>query len=104
MDKILEFKKGKINDKNSKYYRFQCDCLTPEDAMDIEVESWGEDDENKAFTISMYFRGCDLWSRIKYAIAILRKNWCWREFVVRKEDCKYLSDIFNPKKGYSKLP
>ena len=53
MDKILEFKKGKLFDEHSKHYRFQCDCLTPDDAMDVEVASWGKNDENKSITIMM---------------------------------------------------
>jgi len=104
MEKILEFQKGKLFDEHSKYYRFQCDCLSPSDAMDIEVESWGKDDEGKAFTISMYFNGTGLWSRLKYAFEILRGRWTWREFVVRDEDTKYLSGIFNPNRKYSELP
>lgn len=104
MDKILEFEKGKLFDENSKYYRFQCECLSPEDAMDIEVTSADKDGESKYVVITMHLKREGLWGRIKDAISLLRGDYCWREFVVRKEDMKYLSDIFNTKKGYSKLP
>ena len=104
MDKILDIKKGKLNDEDTSLYRFQCDCLSPEDAMDISVDSCGKNDEDKYFTISMYFKNNHLWNRIKYAWEVLRGKWYWREFVVRKEDEKYLSDIFNPDKKYSELP
>ena len=104
MEKLLEFKKGKAFDENSKYYRFQCDCLTPADAMDINVDSWGKEGENKFFTILMYFNGTGLWDRIKYAFQILKGNWCWRDFIVREEDTKLLSEILNPDKKYSELP
>lgn len=104
MDKILEFEKGKIFDENSKYYRFQCDCLSPEDAMDVSVEFFGKEDENKSITIEMYLENRGVWDRIKKAFSVLRGRWCWRAFIVREEDHKYLSDIFNPNKKYSELP
>ena len=104
MEKIREFYKGMSSDENTKYYRFQCDCLAPLDAMDISVESWGVKDKNKYFTISMYFIEKSLWNRLKYAWEIICGDWTWREFCVRKEDEKYLSDIFNPDKKYSELP
>jgi len=104
MEKILEFKKGKMFDENSKYYRFQCDCLTPADAMDIEVESYGKDDEGKYFSITMNFLETGFWNRLKYACQIIRGWWTWREFVVREEDIKNLSDIFDPDRKFSELP
>lgn len=104
MEKLIEFKKGKICDENTKIYRFQCDCITPSDAMDISVDSCGADDESKSFIISMYFIGTSFWDRAKYAFQILKGNWCWREFVVRDEDAEDLSDVFNPNKKYSELP
>jgi len=104
MEKLLEFKKGKLFDESSKYYRFQCDCLSAGDAMDIGVDSSGKNDEEKYFTITMHFYGTDVWSRIKYAWQILRGEWAWREFIVREEDIKNLSDIFNPDKKFSELP
>jgi len=104
MEKILEFKKGKIFDESSKWYRFQCDCLVPGDSMDINVDSQGMDGEGKYFTIMMYFDGTGLWDRIKYAWHILRRHWCWREFTVRTEDGQALSNIFDPDKKYSELP
>lgn len=104
MDKILEFRKGPLWDEDSKVYRFQCDCTSPGDAMDITVDSWGKESEDKAFTISMYFTGTSFWDRIKYAINILKKRWCWREFVVRNDDLATISGIFDPNKKYSELP
>jgi len=104
MEKLLEFKKGKIWDENSTHYRFQCDCLSASDAMDIRVDSQGKDDKGKFFIITMNFLGTGHWDRIKYAWQILRGHWAWREFVVRKEDAGHLSDIFNPDKGYDELP
>jgi hypothetical protein len=72
--------------------------------MDVSVESWGKHDENKAITITMNYTGTGLWDRIKYAVAIIRGHWCWREFIVREEDLKNLSDILNPDKKYDELP
>ena len=104
MEKLFDYKKGKIHEEHTKLYRFQCDCLTPSDAMDLSVDSWGKDDEGKFFTITMNFIGTGFWDRVKYASQILRRQWCWREFVVREEDTKYLSEIFDPNKSYSELP
>ena len=104
MEKLLEFKKGKLFDQDSKYYRFQCDCLSAADAMDISVDSCGKDNEEKFFIITMNFLGTGFWDRVKHAIKILKGHWAWREFVVRQDDTKDLSDIFNPEKKYSKLP
>ena len=104
MEKLLKFTKGKTFDENSTYYRFQCDCLSAGDAMDIGVDSCGKDDETKYITINMDFVGTGLWSRIKYAFEILRGDWNWREFCVRNEDYKHLSNIFDPDKKYSELP
>jgi len=103
MDKILDFKKGKTFGA-SKFYRFQCDCLTPRDAMDIEVDAQGKDGEEKSFILLLYFRDKSFLSRLKYVWQILKGWWCWREFVVREEDTKELSEIFNPEKKYSELP
>ena len=104
MEKLFEFEKGKVFDEKSKLYRFQCDCITPADAMDIMAESWGKDDEGKFITISLYFYGTSLWDRIKYAFQILRGHWSWREFIPRPEDYGNLSEIFDPDKKYSELP
>ena len=95
MDKILETKESKL-------YRFQCDCLSAEDAMDIDIEKVGKCE--KYIIVNMNFYGNGKWDRIKYAFQILRGFWNWREFVVRSEDAKCLSDIFNPDKGYEELP
>jgi len=105
MEKILEFKKDRHNSvPPSKYYRFQCDCLTPSDAMDIEVESVCNDDSEKYFTIEMNFVGTGFWGRVKYAFQILRGKWAWREFIPRNEDYKNLSDLFNPDIKFNDLP
>ena len=104
MEKLLEFKKGKFWDENTRMYRFQCDCLTPSDAMDITVDSQGKKDEGKFFTITMHFVGTSFWNKLKYAFQILRGDWNWREFVVRGDDCQGLSDILNPRKKFSELP
>lgn len=101
MEKLLDFKESKIMD-DSKVYRFQCDCLTAADAMDISVDKVR--DEEKFFILTLNFLDNHFWGRLKYAWQIIRGHWCWREFVVREEDCKDLSDIFNPDKGYSELP
>ena len=101
MDKLLDLKKGKISDAFI-MYRFQCDCLSAEDAMDIDAEPAGGND--KFLTIRLDFRNHSLWERIKYALQILRGRWTWREFVPRSEDYGNLSDIFNPNKGYDELP
>ncbi|GAI31742.1 unnamed protein product, partial [marine sediment metagenome] len=74
MDKLLDIKKDAINEENTKLYRFQCDCISLPDAMDVIVESWGMDDEKKFITVEMYFVGISLWDRIKYAFQILRVN------------------------------
>jgi hypothetical protein len=104
MEKLFEFKKGKLWDENTRVYRFQCDCTTAADAMDITVDSWGKDDEEKFVIITMNFLGTSLWDRIKYALQILRGQWNWREFIPRPEDYGNLSEIFDPNKKYSELP
>ena len=104
MEKILEFNKGKLWDENTKWYRFQCDCLSPADAMDITVDACGKGDEGKYLTITMHFLGTGVFNRLKYAWQIIRGYWTWREFVVREEDCKELSRIFDPDIKYSDLP
>ena len=104
MEKLLEFKKDKGGGENVKYYRFQCACLSPADAMDITVDSHGQDEAIKFFTITMHLLGTGFWDRVKYAFQIIQGHWTWREFIVREEDTKYLSDIFNTEKRYSELP
>ena len=103
MEKILEFKKGKLYDENLKYYRFQCDCLRAADAMDISVDSRGKSGEDKFIILTLNFLGTGLWDRIKYAVDILKGNWAWREFVPRYEDYPHIAEIFSDKK-YSELP
>ena len=99
MEKLFDFTKG---DPECKLYRFQCDCLEPGDALDVNVDCYKED--KKFFVLCLQFNDSDFWSRVKYAWHILRGKWTWREFVVREEDHKDLADIFNPGKGFSELP
>lgn len=103
MEKLLEFEKSSWSEE-SKLYRFQCDCLSAPDAMDINVEACGKDAEGKFIIICMDFLGTGLWDRVKYAGQIIRGHWGWREFVVRGDDTRHLSDIFNPDKKYAELP
>ena len=102
MEKLLDLT-GKEPKDFSKLYRFQCDCLSPEDAMDIDITPWGKNEENKYITITMNFIGSGFWNRVKYAYQILLGNWCWREFATREEDFKDLSEIFDPNKKYKDL-
>jgi len=104
MEKLLEFSKGKLWGENAKYYRFQCDCLSPRDAFDVSVDSYGKDDEGKYITLTWHTIGIGLRGRLRYAWQILRQHRTWVEVTVRQEDLKYLSDIFNPDKGFSELP
>jgi hypothetical protein len=104
MEKLLDFPKRKWSENRSKFYRFQCDCLSPEDAMDISVDSYGKSDEYKYFIISMQFLGGGFWERLKNAWQILTGHWNWREFIVRQDDLKNLSTIFDPDKTFSELP
>ena len=98
MDKI-------ISDKNSITYRFQCDCTSPEDVMDITVDN---SNNKKYFSINMYYNEVNFWSRVKESISILKGNWNWREFIVSQggseDDDKMISDIFNPDKTFEELP
>lgn len=103
MEKILEFSKDRYSN-GSKYYRFQCECLSPKDAMDLEVEGCGTDGNGKWVAITMHYYSKGIWQRVKDAFACLRGDWGWREFIVRDDDHKYISDIFNPDKQYSELP
>ena len=95
MEKLLE-------DKDYKFYRFQCDCGTAKDAMDIGVDR--EEGEKKAINITMSFNSNGLWDRLKFAWHVVRGYWTWREFVVREEDYGNLSAIFDPLNEFSKLP
>jgi len=104
MEKLSEFEKGKLFDIPSKWYRFQCDCLSPEDAMDIEVMGCGENNEEKYISLTLFFTGVSFWNRLKYAFQIIRGHWSWREFCVRQDDRKNLSEIFDPNKKFSELP
>ena len=99
MDKLLDFKKGKITG-DYKMYRFQCDCLTASDAMDIDIENCNE--SGKYITIRMDFRCDSFWTRLKYAWRILNRHWTWREFIPREDDYDSLSNIFD--KPYDELP
>ena len=104
MEKLIELRKGKVFDENSKYYRFQCDCLSPEHAFDIGIDSMGKDDEEKYITITWHMIGESLSLRLKYIWQIFRNHRTWVEAVVRQEDMKNLSEIFDPNKKYSELP
>jgi len=80
-------------------YRFQCDCLDTNDAMDINVD---EENGGKAIALVMEFNSSCFWSRVKYAFHIIRGYWNWREFIVRKEDYQSLAEIFT--KEFKELP
>jgi len=82
-----------LNQDDFKMYRFQCACLSAADAMDIDIKPYGE--HGKYITMRFDFLGRSFWDRVKYAFAILRGNWTWREFVLREEDYSLLSDIFS---------
>ncbi len=100
MDKLFDFKKESWSEEQSKLYRFQCDCLSSSDAMDVLVDEIAED--RKFITITMDFHNSDLWSRIKYAWQIVRGHWAWREFTPREDDYQNLADVFGKK--FSELP
>lgn len=126
MDKILEFEKGNSIGPN-KYFRFQCDCLTPLEAMDIEVGERSTDkmlEKNKDvqidnmdihiesnvpggkyFVISMWSDPSNFKGRIKEIWGLIcGRRFDWREFTVRQEDLQSLSDLFNPSIPYDNLP
>ena len=104
MEKLLEFKKGKVWDENSKMYRFQCDCLTASHAIDVNVESYGKDDEQKYISVYMDFINDGFFDRLKHAWQVFMMKWAWREFYFRAEDYKNISEIFDPNKKFSELP
>ena len=104
MEKITEYKKGEVSDESSKEYRFQCDCQTASDAMDISVLAWGEKDEGKYFIISMEYWDKRFWNNLKSAWQILRGRFPYRDFLLRDEDIKPLIDILNPDKKFAELP
>ena len=103
MDKLQDFKKGKIMDA-SKMYRFQCDCLTAHDAMDVSVDACGKDEEEKYITLCLDIRAASFWRRVVYAWKILRGGWCWREFCIRQDDMADLAAIIDPSRNYLELP
>ena len=104
MEKIFHFLKGKVNEHGEKVYRFQCECKSPEDALNISVEAYGENEEKKTIELSLNNTDSGLFDRIKHAWKVLWGNWGWREFAFREEDFKNLSDIFNPDKKLDDLP
>lgn len=105
MDKLLVINKKDFGDEHHyRMYRAQCDCLDAADAMDIDVESWGMDDEKKYITLRMDAPRDGFIGRIKLTWNVLLGKWSWREFNIRQEDLKDLSDIINPDKKYSELP
>ena len=97
MDKIID-----IPSRARKVYRFQCDCLTSQDALTIEVEGYGEGNKVILFTLDFYHN--DLGARLKYAWQIVRGHWTWREFVPRKEDYQHISELLSPGKKFNELP
>jgi hypothetical protein len=103
MEKILTFLKGKIHESDEKIYRFQCDCLSPEDALDISVEEPGNEGK-KYIQLTLNNVDASFKERLNHAWHVLIGNWGWREFVIREEDYQNLSDIFNPDKKLSDLP
>lgn len=100
MEKLLDYKKINVSSwmDNSKMYRFQCDCLTPEDALDVDVDE--AEPDKKYIVLRMSLKNMSFLNKLKF---LFKGNWCWREFVVREEDYKDLSDIFNPDRKYSEL-
>jgi len=104
MEKMWTLLKNKINEHGEKVYRFQCDCKMPEDALDIDVEAFGDDDEKKSIMLSLNSTDNGFFERLQHAWHILKGDWGWREFSVREEDFKDLSEIFNPDKKLSDLP
>ena len=104
MEKMWTFLKNKINEHGEKVYRFQCDCKMPEDALDIAVEAWGEKEDTKSIMLSLNCCDFGLMERIKHAWHILKGDWGYREFIVREEDFKDLSAIFDPDKRLEDLP
>jgi hypothetical protein len=106
MEKLLDFdKESSANDeKRYRMYRAQCDCMSAPHAMDIDVEVWGQNDEHKAITIRMDTLPGGFWSRVREGWNVFRGKWSWREFVVRSEDYKQISEIFDPDKKYQDLP
>ena len=79
MEKLNELE----GENKEKFYRFQCSCLTPGDAMDISVMGVGEEAGGKYIILNMYFDGTGFWSRVKYARQILCGHWSWRDERVR---------------------
>lgn len=80
MEKLLELEDGT-------FYRFQCECLSPEDAMDVEVNEYG-------ISFSMrYEPRVKFLQRVKDAISVLRGRFCWSEFILREEDRAELRKI-----------
>ena len=79
MEKLLELEDGT-------FYRFQCECLSPEDAMDVEVNEYG-------ISFLMQYEPVKFSQRIKDAFNVLRGRFCWREFILREEDRAELRKI-----------
>lgn len=82
MEKIIEGKEYSI-------YRFQCDCLLPNHAIDIEVHKHPDD-----IIFTFYSLGATLKERIR---------WCWKmirtgkgfehDFMIREEDIEKLRKV-----------
>lgn len=104
MDKLFEFRTGERGDENSKYYRFQCDCLSSLHAFDVGVDSCGVDNEGKYITLTWHMVGASFGDRMRYAWQILKPHRTWADVIVRDEDSQYLSNIFDTSKKFSELP
>ncbi len=104
MEKLLNIPKEKFGDKTSyRLYRLQCECPQAIEALGIDVESYNKDNEGKSITLRLDVPN-SLTDRLSLAWNVLFKGWGWRDFCVREEDFKPLSEIFNPNKKYSELP
>lgn len=104
MDKLLDIEKGKLDPEGFKCYRFTCDCMEPEHAMDICVESWGKDNDNKYINVTLRTCCHGFWERLKYAVRLLRGHITWCDFVPRKEDYDHIAKIFDTEGKFSDLP
>jgi hypothetical protein len=75
-----------LNYEDYKLYRFQCDCLSPEDALDVVIDSY-------CITISMNRVPSNLKEKIKDIINVLRGEWTYREFILRENDREELIKV-----------
>ncbi len=83
MEKIVDY-------DNTVMYRFQCDCLSPQDAMDVEIRKDIPND------VTIYFQA------VPHRLS-LRLEWCWKmlrtgvgfehDIVLREKDVQDLARI-----------